>query len=147
MRITVTTKVFWGVVFLMCGCMIYLLFRSKSLNIYLWSRFWGFSGLVDYFRDAVQGWQVGNFVKFSLADGLYCASYIFFIDAIWHKDKKAVKHLIVAFIPTVAIVDELFQYYGITNGTFDTMDMVCYFVPIAIYFLVIYINKFKIQNL
>lgn len=146
------TKCFLGVVSLMCGCMIYLLFRSKSINIYLWSESVGLKKHIDYLRNSVCDWQVNDFFKYSLPDCLYCIAYILLIDAIWQDDNRPIKFFIIAIVPIIAIVYELLQFYGIVYGTYDVTDLVCYTLPLVLYFILIcfknfYNNKFKTQQL
>lgn len=126
-------KIIFGLLFLFCGCSIYLLFRSETLNIYQWCSEVGMSGHVDLLRCVVLGWAVPDFVKYSIPDGLYCAAYILMIDAIWGKQKGLSKYLIVSIIPIAAIVYEILQYFGIKNGTFDVCDLMCYWVPVLVY--------------
>lgn len=126
-------KIIFGLLFLFCGCSIYLLFRSETLNIYQWCNEVGLSEYVNLLRCVVFGWAVPDFVKYSIPDGLYCAAYILMIDAIWGKQKGLSKYLIVSIIPIAAIVYEILQYFGIKNGTFDVCDLICYWLPILIY--------------
>ncbi len=145
------TKYFLGVVSLMCGCMIYLLFRSKSINIYLWSESLGLKKQIDFLRNSVSGWYINDFYRYSLPDGLYCIAYILLIDAIWQNDKRTIKYFIIAVVPIYAIVYELLQSCGVVYGTYDVTDLVCYSLPLALYFIFIsfklfYNNKFKTQK-
>ena len=78
-------KVVLGISFLVCGCAIYLLFRSKTLSIYNWCSALGLSTPIDALRIWVRNWNIPDFVRYCLPDGLYCAAYILLIDAIWHK--------------------------------------------------------------
>lgn len=137
-------EVLLGIIFLVCGCAIYLLFRSKSLNIYQWCVALGLSNSIDILRNYIHDWNVSEFVKFCLPDGLYCAAYILVIDAIWHKDNGIVKNIIISLVPFVTISSELLQYYGFVKGTFDIMDLFCYFIPYLVYLIILFINKFKI---
>ena len=126
-------KVALGMSFLVCGCAIYLLFRSKALNIYHWCLALGLSSPIDSLRIWVQNWGIPDFVRFCLPDGLYCAAYILLIDAIWHKDKGIMKNIIISLIPLVTISSELLQLFGIVRGTFDICDLVCYTFPLLVY--------------
>ena len=128
-----TSEIILGVVFLACGCAIYLLFRSKSLNIYQWCSAFGLSSLIDTLRYTVQEWNVSEFVKFSLPDGFYCAAYILIIDAIWHNDKGTIKNIVISLIPFITISSEVLQYFGLVKGTFDIYDLTCYAIPPLIY--------------
>ena len=129
----VTSEVALGVLFLACGSAIYLLFRSKALNIYQWCSALGLSSMIDSLRNSVHGWNISEFVKFSLPDGLYCAAYILIIDAIWHYDNGIVKNIIISLVPFVTINGEVLQYYGLVKGTFDIYDLTCYAIPPLVY--------------
>ena len=138
-RTAARCEVALSMVFLTCGCAIYLLFRSKSLNIYQWCKILGLSDTVDSLRYIVRDWQLSDFTRYSLPDGLYCAAYILMIDAIWHNNNSLVKYIIISLVPLATISSEVLQYYGLVKGTFDTYDLICYSVPPIFYF--IYINN------
>lgn len=140
-RVRVASELFWGVTFLIFGCAIYLLFRSKSLNIYRWCSSLGISEIVDNIRLNVYDWNIGDVIRYSLPDGLYCAAYILFIDAIWHNDDGLQKDAIISFIPFVTICNEVLQYFGVVWGTFDIYDLLCYTLPLLIYFSVKILNN------
>ena len=144
-------EVIFGIIFLACGCTIYLLFRSKSLNIYHWCAIMGASNIIDTLRYSVQDWKVSDIVKYCIPDGLYCAAYILIIDAIWKNDNHFIKYIIISLVPLVTISSELLQYFGLVKGTFDVYDLICYSVPPMIYFIYIYnsflFNKLKTQRL
>lgn len=125
-------QLLWGVVMLLCGCSIYLLFRSKTINLYQWCSMLGISDIIDSMRMSIIGWEIPEFIRFSLPDGLYCASYILLMDAVW-PDNGKYKKLTVSFIPIVAIIHELMQGLGLVKGTFDIIDLLCYATPLAIY--------------
>ena len=129
-----------GVIFLACGCVIYLLFRSKTLYIYQWCAVLGLSDSIDMLRSGVQNWNVSEFVRFSLPDGLYCAAYMLIIDAIWYKDHGIVKCIIISLVPFVTISSEVLQYFGLVKGTFDMYDLICYVLPPIIYMTIKRLN-------
>ena len=129
-----SAKIYGGVMLLVCGCAIYLLFRSKTLSIYVWCRDLGCSFLVDCLRLSVQNWNIPAFIKFSLPDGLYSAAYLLIIDAIWHNDKRPMKYILLSIIPVITIGNELLQYLGLIRGTFDYVDLICYMVPPLLFF-------------
>ena len=145
----VQQKVALGISFLVCGCAIYLLFRSKTLNIYHWCATLGFSSAIDTLRLWVQNWNVPDFVRFCLPDGLYCAAYILLIDAIWHKEKGIMKNIIISLVPIVTISSELLQIFGIIRGTFDLYDLLCYTFPPLVYLSIKYYQNLtlKLQKL
>lgn len=146
-----TSEVILGVIFLVCGCAIYLLFRSKSLNIYQWCMSLGLSNTIDSLRYTVQNWHMVAWVRYSLPDGLYCAAYILIIDAIWKNDNRIIKFIIILLVPIITISSELLQYFELVKGTFDVNDLICYMTPPTIYLVYIYnsymFNKLKTQRL
>lgn len=139
-------KVIIGICFLIIGCTIYLLFRSKTLNIYLWCDMLGFATIIDRLRLVAQDWHISDFVKYSLPDGLYCAAYILMMDSIWQKESGLMKYAVIFFIPLFTISSEIFQYFGWIKGTFDIYDLLCYSIPPLIYILYNY-NSLKFNNL
>lgn len=147
----ITSEIILGVVFLVCGYAIYLLFRSKSLNIYQWCMSLGLSNTIDSLRYAVHNWHMATWVRYSLPDGLYCAAYILIIDAIWKNDNRLIKYIIISLVPIVTISSELLQYLGLVKGTFDLYDLICYSIPLMIYLIYTYnslmFNKLKKQSL
>lgn len=145
LQIIVHQKVALGISFLVCGCAIYLLFRSKTLNIYHWCATLGFSSAIDTLRLWVQNCNVPNFVKFCLPDGLYSAAYILLIDAIWHKEKGIMKDIIISLVPIVTISSELLQIFGIIRGTFDLYDLLCYTFPPLVYLSIKYYQNLTLK--
>lgn len=141
----VTSEVALGILFLACGSAIYLLFRSKALNIYQWCSALGLSSMIDSLRNSVQGWNISDFVKFSLPDGLYCAAYILIIDAIWHNDNGIIKFIIISLVPFATISSEILQCFGLLRGTFDIVDLISYTIPIIIYYIYSF-NSLKFNN-
>lgn len=133
-------QVISAMLMLLCGCGIYILFRSKSLNIYKWCTTLGLSDGINSIRYDLSNWNISEFVKYSLPDGLYCAAYILIIDAIWHKETKLIKYAIIFFVPFIAISSEVLQYFGVVRGTFDWCDLVCYAIPPITYLLYIKIK-------
>lgn len=129
----------------MCGCTIYLLFRTKTLYIYNWCVALGLSSMIDSLRYAVLDWSISDLVKYSLPDGLYCAAYILIMDAIWSEDNKVIKHAVVLLIPVITISHELFQGIGLARGTFDIYDLISYSLPPILY--IVYYSSLKYNNL
>lgn len=126
---------------LILGCIIYLMFRSKTLNIYQWCETLGLSDIVDYFRQMTALWVVPDFIRFSLPDGLYCAAYLLLMDAVWHDDKRLIKYVLLSIVPVVTIGSELLQYVGLVPGTFDIYDLLCYAGSPFVYIVIIMIRK------
>ena len=126
-------KTVLGVLCLVCGCAIYLLFRVKSITIYQWCKELGISHNIDCLRDSVLVWDIPAIVRYSIPDGLYCAAYILLMDAIWSNDKRIIKYYAIFIIPSLAITTELLQYLGLFKGTYDPLDLISYLIPITLY--------------
>lgn len=126
-----------GVLFLVCGCSIYLLFRSTTLNIYQWCYAIGLSTTIDVMREHARTWNLPDVVLYCLPDGLYCAAYLLIMDAIWKEDWRILKYLILFIVPAITISSELLQYSGFVPGVFDINDLLCYSIPPAIYIIYI----------
>lgn len=136
-----------GAILLLCGCCIYLMFRSKSITLYHWVEHVGLSNLLCEWRNSVQDWEVPVFVLYSLPDGLYCASYIIVMNAAWPKtSNRLVKLIAVSAIPCVALIHELLQTIGYAKGTFDVYDLLSYSVPLIIYYSLTFYQQLKNQK-
>lgn len=136
------TQILVGSLLLVCGCSIYLLFRSKTIHLYQWFNNLGLIDYIESIRLSVAGSQIPEFVKFSLPDGLYCASYILLMNAIWKGNDKS-KSIAVSIIPFAAILHELAQGIGLIRGTFDINDLICYIAPLALYFALQRITNYQ----
>ena len=129
------SQIIVGVLFLLSGISIYLLFRSETITLYQWCIAAGMEDLLKTIREAVCHWDVPSFVRFSLPDGLYCASYILLMDAVWKKSRRPLRLFAVSLIPLIAIAHELLQAAGLARGTFDWSDLLCYSLPLLLYYL------------
>ena len=139
----VTVEVISGMFLLVCGCAIYLLFRSRSLNIYQWCCSLGLTSIIERFRRIVQDWNVPDVIRFSLPDGMYCAAYILIVDAIWYREQGIQKYVVIALVPIITIGSELFQSLNLVRGTFDVFDLVCYALPPLVYVCIIVYQKYN----
>lgn len=137
----ITVQFLSGMSMLMLGSCIYLFFRSKTLNIYHWCSALGLSDSIDDFRQITMLWNVPDFIRFSIPDGLYCAAYLVLMDIVWGDDSRWIKYLVLGIVPAVTIGSELLQYIGWAPGTFDVSDLICYSIPSLAYIGVQYINK------
>lgn len=142
-----TVQFIFGMSILMVGCCIYLLFRSKTLNIYHWCSVLGLSDTIDNYRQITMLWNIPDFIRFSIPDGLYCTAYLVLMDIVWGDDSRWIKYLVLGIIPVVTIGSELLQYIGWVPGTFDVSDLICYSIPPLAYLGIHIINKYKLNNL
>lgn len=128
-------QVLLGVLCLLIGISIYLLFRSESITLYRWMAAIGITDAIAPLRQSVSHWDVSSFVRFSLPDGLYCMSYILLMDAVWQHSRHSLRLIAASLIPLIAITHELLQAAGLARGTFDWSDLLCYALPLIGYCL------------
>lgn len=135
-------KLTFGIILLLCGCLIYLTWRSRETNICLWSETIGLRSVIDFLRMRLGDYNPGNFVKHSLPDGLYCCAYILIMDSVWQDSWTFLRLLLVLLIPAIAIAHEIMQYFMIVSGTFDPMDLLCYFIPPLTYLIIMLLYRY-----
>ena len=132
-----TLQLFLGTLFLLVGGSIYLLFRDASLLLFKWCELIHILVKVDMVRLAVGDVILSDFIKYSLPDGLWIASYITVMDVVWKNKSQRIKLCWVMFLPIIAIASELLQLAGLLVGTFDILDLLCYTIPVIIYLILI----------
>lgn len=130
-------QVLLGVLCLLVGISIYLLFRSESITLYRWMAAIGVTDAIAPLRQSVSHWDVSPFVRFSLPDGLYCLSYILLMDAVWQRSRRPLRLIAASLIPLIAITHELLQVAGLARGTFDWSDLLCYTLPLIGYWFIV----------
>jgi hypothetical protein len=128
-------QVLLGVLCLLVGISIYLLFRSENITLYRWMAAIGITDAIAPLRHSVSLWDVPPFVRFSLPDGLYCLSYILLMDAVWQRSRRPIRLMAASLIPLITITHELLQAAGLARGTFDWSDLLCYALPLIGYWL------------
>jgi len=130
-------QVLLGVLCLLVGISIYLLFRSENITLYRWMAAIGITDAIAPLRHSVSLWDVPPFVRFSLPDGLYCLSYILLMDAVWQRSRRPIRLMAASLIPLITITHELLQAAGLARGTFDWSDLLCYTLPLIGYWFIV----------
>ncbi len=126
------------VLFLVEG-MLYLTFRSTELNMF---RLYEHAGpWVVSLRSWGDTFNLPEWVRFSLPDGLWLLSYLLLVDAIWNGFNKvsAIWYLI---IPGVAFGSEIAQMLWGFTGTYDVMDLVCYAAAVVVMVVIINLKNY-----
>lgn len=139
-------RIIAAVLLLAAGGLIYILFRSQHtiLNevlggVWPWLEPWRASAAV-WLR---QGGPAGEFVVYSLPGGLWAASYILLIDALYAASAPAVRLRWASAVPLVGAASEVLQaccptdymFCRIHIGRYDPVDLLCYLVPLALYLI------------
>lgn len=130
-----------SVLMLFMGGMLYLLFRDNSLLMFEWVRSVGLENSLNYARENTSWLFISDWVKYSLPDGLWCASYILLMASIWSNKKFLIRFIWTISLPCIAVITELLQLFGNMIGTYDTFDLICYIIPILIYIGYEYIKR------
>lgn len=122
-----------GVVALIIGGLIYILYRSDSLLMFDWFHKLGLSNFIDAIRIDTNKLNLYGWVKNSMPAGLWLFSYMFVIDSIWGKEKNAVYNCFLYVLPIIAMSSELMQYFKFISGTFDIMDLLSYILAVLVF--------------
>ena len=124
---------------LLLGGFVYISFRQDTIKMFNWFDSVNLSEAISGLRlytlplaDFLPNWFL-----YSLPDGLWLFSYLSILLVVW--DNKISKHNIhwLLLVPTIAIVSEIGQLFGIVPGTFDIFDLIFYLagtvIPILIF--------------
>ncbi|MFA5404158.1 MAG: hypothetical protein WC358_04420 [Ignavibacteria bacterium] len=128
------------------GALIYILFRTDSLQMYRWFEYLKISGFIYSFRDSVNIFPEGYFKILinTIPNGLWAFSYSAFLLVIWKNEITSHNYYYFIFIPIIAVMSEFMQLFGIVSGTFDILDVISYafgsILPFAIHYQKIKIN-------
>ena len=129
-------KIFLAVLLLTIGGLIYIGFRSESLLMFEWYEHIGGYRYILSFRELCSQYEVSQFVKYSLPDGLWLLSYMILIGTIWGNNRCNTYRLFIYSMPLIAVILELLQDQFSVLGTFDVLDILSYILAITIYGLI-----------
>jgi hypothetical protein len=116
---------------LLIGGAIYFLFRNRDQYFFKWL----------HLKQTDQYYELPAFVKYNLVDGLWLYSLLKMIELVWKENSKT--HMFIWFgIATVfSVITEVLQGWNIISGTFDTADVLMYFLVLLI---CLYQNTFSL---
>lgn len=127
-----------GVFTLLIGCMPYLFFRRRSLQIFEWIRKTGIDPNKFCYHLNTKS-TFANYIVFSLPTGLWILSLSIILGVIWADKSDQFTFYLTLFV-FVAISYEVMQYYQILPGTFDSIDLI---TIVAFYFIGIILYKYR----
>ena len=122
---------------LLCGTLIYLLFRVSTLKVFSWLNFLG----IDFINSNVRknsikyAPKIPEWLIFSLPDGIWIFSYVVLMISIWNFKVNRQSIFWLTIIPLIAIFSEIFQIFGIVSGTFDIVDLSFYLLGFVLPFI------------
>jgi hypothetical protein len=114
-----------GVLPIILGGSIYILYRSTDLRIFNWINCLGMREHVDFIREfsVSSRYLIPKWLIYSLPDGLWIYSLTSTFLIIWRKNEKKVKLWLI--IPLVfGILVEVLQGFNMFHGTFDILDLI-----------------------
>ena len=128
---------------LLLGGLIYIFFRSSSLLMFRWFEYIGIFQYIESTRNSllIYSNHLPNWIIYALPDGLWVFSYTCFMLSIWTDFTTAKSVIWTLFIPVFAILTEIGQGLNLIQGTFDSIDVLCYIVGVAFPYILLTINK------
>lgn len=110
---------------LLVGGLIYILWRSETLMMFVWFEHIGLNNVFGSMRNSTSGVSVSlpNWFLFSLPNALWLFSGLLVFDFIWGSKLSASKLFWLSFFWMVAVGAEVSQALDILPGTFDWQDM------------------------
>lgn len=141
---TTRLQILIGLVMLLLGGIIYLLFRPTTLLLFHSLDLVGLMPLVTDCRTLAATCQPSEFVVYSLPGGLWATSYILLVVSLLEQAMRWQRMMVASIIPLAGICSELMQQAGLIPGVFDTADLVCYAVPLIILNMYIIIKNLSI---
>ncbi len=109
------------------GTLIYLLFRPVNLTVFHWSEK---VGLYSYVLKARDLFNIGGYMPewfvYSLPNGLWAYSFMFFIYIIWGDAKSSGKTIFILLVVVLSVGSELGQLLNIVPGAFCLTDVFLY---------------------
>ena len=135
-----------SVIALILGSLIYLCFRSDTLLMFQWLDSTLIKSFVSLLRQNTIPFSkyLPHWMLYSLPDGLWLFSYVTILRQVWGYRLSKQNIFWVIFIPGIAIASEIGQMVEIVPGTYDVLDLVCYFLGFFVPIIVCkHITRFK----
>ncbi len=120
---------------ILLGTLIYLLFRPLHLNVFHWLNAVGLYDSILSLRYLTSNLILPDWVVFSLPNGLWSYSFMFFILLIWGDTNNILKWFFVMVVVIISVGSEFGQLWGFVSGTFCLEDIFVYTVGIILGYL------------
>lgn len=135
-----------GLLFLLAGGMIYLIFRNLSLRMFNWIETLGYFERITTLRSLFQDVNPPHFVLYNLPDLLWIMAYLLFVNALIPQRDRRVYLFWIILVPLLAIIHEIMQGVGLANGSFDFVDLLCYLIPLVTNLIIINLTNFPYEK-
>lgn len=123
---------------LLCGSLIYILFRTSNLKMFVWFDKLRILSAINKLRSFTVNYSnnLPDIILYSLPDGLWMFSYVSLILFLWKNEIKNENLFWIFIIPIISIISELGQLIKLVPGTFDSSDLLMYFAGITLPFII-----------
>ncbi|SEN89936.1 hypothetical protein SAMN05444671_2386 [Flavobacterium sp. CF108] len=123
---------------LLCGSLIYILFRTSNLKMFIWFDELKILDIINSLRSFTVSYSshLPNIILYSLPDGLWMFSYVSLVLFLWKNEIKNENLFWILIIPIISIISELGQLIKIVPGTFDSSDLLMYFLGTTLPFII-----------
>ncbi len=109
------------------GSLIYLLFRPKHILVFHWAESLGLYSVILNARNLIDfNYYIPEWIIFSLPNGLWAYSFMFFISFIWRDSKSLGKTFFIVLVVILSLGSELGQLFDLVPGTFCLTDVAAY---------------------
>lgn len=127
------------------GSLIYILWRSDTLTMFIWFRQVRLETYVEFIRNSFGIFVVyiPNWIIYSLPNALWLFGGILVFDFIWGEKQSISKIFWITLFILVAIGSEIGQKFRIIPGTFDWKDIIWMIIAGSCAFFTIKYIKFK----
>ena len=125
-----------GVIILIFGGMIYVIFGPEHLLMFRWFNSIGLDSHIEHLRSLYGDISIYWWIKYNIPAALWLFSYLFIIDSIWGKEKSNIYLYFISILPILAILSELLQAIKLIPGTFDYIDLVGYLIAIILFLII-----------
>jgi len=126
-----------GIISILVGITIYLLWRSSGLLVFHVLQWVGLMDALAPIRASMIDYTPCRFVLYCLPDGLWATAYILLIDSVF-KEHSIIQRIVWAgIIPLTGALSEVLQWFALLPGTFDIGDLLCYLTPMLVYIIIL----------
>ena len=127
---------------LLIGGMIYVLWRSEALLMFIWFDALGMRPAVEILRGYAAPYSTTfpSWFYFSLPQALWLFSGILLFDSVWRGDARLHKWFWVIVVAVSAIGGEFAQHWRFLPGTFDLLDIILCILALTIAILCIHFS-------
>ena len=138
---------FFVILTLICGVLIYTATRAELLYINQWFAYLAGSSGLNFFQGLVRNSELPAWVIYSLPDALWMLGLVTLVLLIWdfNLHLRSIPWIIIAIV--MGLLFEIFQGFQVVPGTFDLADLVLIFfaalLPISFIMIKQYICETK----